>query len=62
MDFTGRIIRPDKRGAIPDNLPPILERMGIDLETWLSNTGEFDSIYGKRFAKPRERKRLENTA
>ena len=62
VDFTGRMIRPDKRGAIPDNLPPILERMGIDLETWHTNTTEFDSIYYKRFAKPRERKGLANTA
>ena len=62
VDFTGRIIRPDKRGAIPNNLTPILERMGIDLETWLTNTTEFDSIYCKRFAKPRKRKRFANIA
>ena len=62
VDFTGRMIRPDKRGAIPDNLPPILERMGIDLETWRTNATEFDSIYYKRFAKPLERKGLANTA
>ena len=62
MDFTGRVIRPDKRGAIPGNLPPILERMGIDLETWHTNATEFDSIYYKQFAKPRERKCLANTA
>jgi len=62
VDFTGRIIRPDKRGAIPDNLPPVLERIGIDLETWHTNATEFDSIYCKRFTKPRERKRLANTA
>ena len=62
VDFTGRTIRPDKRGAIPNSLPPILERMGIDLEIWLTNTTEFYSIYCKRFAKPRERKHLANIA
>jgi hypothetical protein len=61
VDSTGRIIRPDKRGAIPDNLPPILERMGIDLETWLTSATEFESTYYKQFTKPRKRKFLANT-
>jgi hypothetical protein len=30
VDTTGRMIRPDKRGAIPINLPPILDRLSID--------------------------------
>jgi REP element-mobilizing transposase RayT len=30
VDTTGRMIRPDKRGPIPVNLPPILERLSID--------------------------------
>jgi hypothetical protein len=30
VDTTGRMIRPNKRGAIPINLPPILERLSID--------------------------------
>lgn len=34
VDYTGRIIRPDKRGATPITLPPILKRIDIDLSTW----------------------------
>jgi hypothetical protein len=36
LDWTGRQIRPDKRGAIPSDLPPILERLGIRSESWLA--------------------------
>ena len=35
VDWTGRAIRKDKRGAIPDNLPPVLERLQIDPRYWL---------------------------
>ncbi len=36
MDVTGRLVRSDKRGAIPANLVPILERLRIDLDAWLA--------------------------
>jgi hypothetical protein len=55
VDTTGRIIRDDKRGAIPLHLPPILERLGIDRKTWLINSTRFESIYQKRFAKKRRK-------
>ncbi|MFT5505396.1 MAG: REP element-mobilizing transposase RayT, partial [Gammaproteobacteria bacterium] len=35
VDVTGRMIRDDKRSAIPINLPPILERLSIDRQQWL---------------------------
>ncbi|MGH9622202.1 MAG: alpha-amylase family glycosyl hydrolase, partial [Bryobacteraceae bacterium] len=35
LDWTGRQIRSDKRGAIPNNLRPILERLAINAENWL---------------------------
>ncbi|WP_328186054.1 hypothetical protein [Marinobacter sp. OP 3.4] len=31
VDFTGRIINPNKRGYIPENQPPILTRLGLTL-------------------------------
>jgi hypothetical protein len=34
VDWSGRAIRTDKRGAIDDQLPPILVRLGIDAEHW----------------------------
>ena len=34
VDWSGRAIRADKRGAIDEQLPPILTRLGIDAEHW----------------------------
>lgn len=53
VDFTGRILRDDKRGAIALHQPPILKRLGIDRKTWLNNATAFENIYNKRFAKKR---------
>ena len=55
VDLTGRIIRDDKRGAIATELPPILERLAIDRNTWLNNATAFEQVYNKRFAKKRRR-------
>ena len=30
VDWAGRAVRADKRGAIPDYIPPILSRLGLD--------------------------------
>ncbi len=35
-DWTARIVRSDKRGATPDHLPPILQRLGLDSASFLS--------------------------
>ena len=35
VDWTGRIVRQDKRGSIPVDIPPILERLKIDPNEWL---------------------------
>lgn len=34
VDWTGRLIRPDKCGAIPPDAPPILQRLGVEPEAW----------------------------
>lgn len=36
LDITGRMVREGKRGAIPPELLPILARLEIDVERWLS--------------------------
>ncbi|NHN39601.1 transposase [Pseudomaricurvus alcaniphilus] len=45
IDWTGRIIRQDKRGAIPTNVPPVFERLNIDLQHWLYSTRHFESRF-----------------
>lgn len=39
IDWVGRAVRDDKRGAIPANAPPILTRRGIDPEAYLEHMG-----------------------
>jgi hypothetical protein len=44
VDITGRIIRTDKRGAIPINLPPTLERLSINRQQWLQPSQQFEKL------------------
>lgn len=49
LDWTGRIIRSDKRGQIDNALPPILARLQITADQWRINTTQFEAIHPKRF-------------
>ena len=51
VDATGRCLRNDKRGSIPANLPPILQRLAIDQDTWLTGVTEFEALYRARFSR-----------
>ena len=55
VDWTGRIIRDDKRGAIDADLPPILERLNIDIDAWLLQTQYFEQHYQALFSKRRQK-------
>ena len=45
MDTTGRSIREDKAGHIDSSQSPILERLGLDPEQWLTLTTEFEKHF-----------------
>ena len=45
IDWTGRLIREDKRGSINDAFPPILERLALDEEAWKILTTRFESEF-----------------
>ena len=45
VDWTGRILREDKTGAIDADLPPILERLSIDPKHWLFLTQHFENRF-----------------
>ncbi|WP_303905258.1 transposase [Thiohalomonas denitrificans] len=45
VDFTGRLIREGKRGAIPEHLPSILQRLEIDPKQWGYLTTQFESPF-----------------
>ncbi|BFM48211.1 transposase [Marinomonas sp. THO17] len=66
VDLTGRIVREDKRGSIDINLMPILKRLNISHQNWLTiatkfeqNThsvvGKKESLQGYKNAQPRSR-------
>lgn len=44
-DWTGRIVRPDKRGAIAASTPPILRRLGLRDRQWQAQVLGIESRY-----------------
>lgn len=53
LDWTGRMIRDDKRGAIPTSYPPILARLNLSPKHWLYTSQHFEHCFkglvGKMF-------------
>ena len=45
VDFTGRIMREDKRGNIDVSLVPILQRINLSSEQWLEVTTSFEKHF-----------------
>jgi REP element-mobilizing transposase RayT len=45
LDWTGRELRRDKRGAIPENLAPILDRLGVDRSNWVNTVRDFGRMF-----------------
>jgi REP element-mobilizing transposase RayT len=45
VDWSGRILREDKRGSIPTSHPPILDRLQIDPTQWLYMARSFESRF-----------------
>ena len=45
VDWTGRILRKGKRGAIPEQAPVLLGILGLDNETWLALANDFGKDY-----------------
>ena len=43
VDSTGRLIVADEKGFVDDDLPPILERLGVDGITWFDELNQFKS-------------------
>ncbi|MCG5531619.1 hypothetical protein LRD18_12295 [Halorhodospira halochloris] len=48
VDFSGRAIRPHKKGALAHSLPPILQRLGIADKQWLEQATRFECLYRRR--------------
>jgi len=44
VDYSGRAILENKRGYIPEKLPPILDRLGLNPDTWMDELSGFKSV------------------
>jgi len=47
VDYTGKAINSGKRGAIPENLKPILTRLSINPAHWVSTVSTYKQAFGK---------------
>jgi hypothetical protein len=47
LDWTGRQGRPDKRGKIPEDHAPILQRLGIEPGMWCDLVWSFKKYFGR---------------
>ena len=45
VDWTGRAVRDDNKGAIPSHIQPILHRLGVREDSWVNNTQHFGSRF-----------------
>ena len=52
LDWTGRQIRSDKRGAIPAELAPVLERLQISGESWVGTVKNFGRLFRRAAGAP----------
>ena len=53
LDWTGRQIRSGNRSAMPQNLEPLLERMGISTELWLDCVVNFRKWFRSSVGRPK---------
>jgi hypothetical protein len=52
IDWSGRVIHPDKRGVLDENIPPILKRIGIEPAQFIQCAGDFMHIFGLTVGSP----------
>lgn len=57
LDWTGRQLRPDKRGEIPADLAPILERLRVSDEGWMQLMGGFSRLFRRAAGRPQSMQR-----
>jgi hypothetical protein len=52
LDWTGRELRADKRGAIPDHLAPIMDRLGLNRSNWVETVRGFGRLFKQAARRP----------
>ena len=51
VDWSGRAVRSDKRGAIDHHVPPILQRLNIALDVWQQAMQIRGNVFGRALGK-----------
>jgi len=49
VDWTGKMVRNNKRGSIPSSTPPILTRLNISVGQWMIDSQQFEKVVYRRF-------------
>lgn len=57
VDQTGRVLRRGKRGVIAETQSPILQRLGLDFDDWLTEATEFEARYQANLRSHHRRRR-----
>jgi len=57
VDYTGRIVKEGKRGAINQLTPSILKRLNLNTDEWIARSCAFEENYHRLFSKRRSTKR-----
>ena len=58
VDWTGRAVRDDKKGAIPEHIQPILQRLGVNQDNWVNNTQHFGSRFRRAIGRINQIRKL----
>ena len=53
LDWTARQVRTDKRGAMPADLEPIMERLGVSAELWVECVVNFRKWFRSAVGRPK---------
>ncbi|MBL4761484.1 MAG: transposase, partial [Gammaproteobacteria bacterium] len=53
VEWSGRIIKENKRGSISQDKPPILNRIGVDPRSWAVLTSKFESLFKSLVGEPK---------
>jgi hypothetical protein len=52
LDWTGQELRANKRGAIPDHLAPIVDRLRINRSNWVETVRGFGRLFKQAAGRP----------
>jgi len=58
VDWTGRALRVNKRGVIPPNIRPVLQKLGVQEDNWVTGTQQLGRRFYRALGRTSKLKRL----